>query len=258
MEILFAQGRLGIHHRVNTRRHFDLIERLLPSEILEMPNPFESAQDYLDWHILRRIGSMGLAPVIGGGEHWGGIQERGRYAKPRAEAIQRLKEKGLIGSITIEDTSGIEYLFREDDRARLENEPALVPSEDTVAFIAPLDNFMWNRSMIEDIFGFSYTWEVYKPKDTRDYGYYVLPVLYQDRLIARTDMKIDPKTNTLNLIGWWWEDDIQPDSHIFSVVQSGLRDFLAYLKAETIAVEKENFANKSYRQKFSQIAKEMA
>ncbi len=97
MEILFAQGRLGIHHRVNTRRHFDLIERLLPSEILELPNPFDSAQDYLDWHILRRIGSMGLAPITGGGEHWGGIQERGRYAKPRAEAIQRLKEKGLVG-----------------------------------------------------------------------------------------------------------------------------------------------------------------
>ncbi len=111
--------------------------------------------------------------------------------------------------------------------------------------------------MIEDIFGFSYTWEVYKPKDTRDYGYYVLPVLYQDRLIARSDMKFDTKTNTLNLIGWWWEDDVQVDDQIFSAVQSGLSDFMAYLKAESLAVEKENLANKSYRQKFNQIAREL-
>ena len=258
MEILFAQGKLGIHHRVNTHRHFDLIERLLPAEILAQPKPFEGAQDYLEWHLLRRIGSMGLVSLgNGGGEHWGGIQDGGRYAKPRKEAIDRLRQKGLLDSVVIEDTSGKEYLFRQKDRECLENAASLIPSSNTVTFIAPLDNLMWNRSMIEDIFGFSYTWEVYTPKEKREYGYYVLPVLYKDQLIARTDLKFDSKTSTLKLLGWWWENGIQLDDQIVTAVQNGLEDFIAYLGAGSLSLENGNLSNKSDRQIFDQIARKL-
>ena len=136
MELLYSQGILGIHHRVNTRRHFDLIERLLPAEIIEQPDPFKSAENCLDWHILRRIGSMGLAPLSGTGEHWYGVQERGRYAKPRSETITRLTNKGLVSSVVIDGDPGNEYLFRESDRALLESANAINPGSASAAFIS--------------------------------------------------------------------------------------------------------------------------
>ena len=52
-------------------------------------------------------------------------------------------------------------------------------------FIAPLDNLLWDRKMLEMLFGFSYRWEVYTPVAKRKFGYYVLPVLYNDRFVAR-------------------------------------------------------------------------
>lgn len=54
-----------------------------------------------------------------------------------------------------------------------------------VRFIAPLDNIIWDRKFVKEIFDFEYIWEVYKPEKLRQYGYYVLPILLGDKLIAR-------------------------------------------------------------------------
>ena len=59
--------------------------------------------------------------------------------------------------------------------------------------IAPLDNLLWDLKLIETLFDFRYTWEVYKPADKRDYGYYVLPVLYGDRFVAPNRPRLRPR-----------------------------------------------------------------
>ena len=61
LEALYEQGRLVVHHRINTRRYFDLTERLVPAALVKQPDPFNSEEEYHDWHVLRRMGGMGLA-----------------------------------------------------------------------------------------------------------------------------------------------------------------------------------------------------
>jgi hypothetical protein len=106
------------------------------------------------------------------------------------------------------------------------------------AIVAPLDNLLWSRNLVERLFGFRYRWEVYTPADQRQYGYYVLPVLYDDRFVARFEPKLDRERGTVTILSWYWE----PEESLTDGFAAALRDawahFLAYLGAEqTVAAE---------------------
>ncbi len=105
------------------------------------------------------------------------------------------------------------------------------PDETQIAFIAPLDNLIWQRPLLRSLFHFDYTWDVYKPAELRQYGFYVLPVLYGDRFIARTDLAFNRKADVLEVRGWWWEADITPDAQLYQAVQAGLNRFQRMLGA---------------------------
>lgn len=233
LEILYFEGKLGISHRVNTRRHFDLIERLVPADVLNTTDPNQADRDYQDWHVLRRIGGLGLASPKSG-EHWLGIYG-GRKVSDRQPVLKRLVQQEKLIELKIENLEDQSFYIRKDDLPQLEKlNPD--PTPNSAAFLAPLDNLLWNRKKIRDIFDFSYTWEVYKPKTKREYGYYVLPVLYRDNFIARVDMKFDRKTNTLTLINWWWESDIELDDEMASAILKCMEDFIQYLGATAFMI----------------------
>ena len=77
-------------------------------------------------------------------------------------------------------------------------------------FLAPLDPMMWDRKLIEAVFGYQYSWEIYTPVPKRKYGYYVLPLLYGDRLVGRIEPKADRKTKTLTVQNLWFEPGVRP------------------------------------------------
>jgi len=77
-------------------------------------------------------------------------------------------------------------------------------------------------------------WEVYKPKAKREFGYYVLPVLYGDQFVARLDPGFDKKTRVLTINNWWWEKGVEPDQEMIGALKRCLGDFLAYLEAEEL------------------------
>jgi uncharacterized protein YcaQ len=234
LEVLFAQGKIGIHHRVNTRRVFDLIENLVPTKFLGAPDPHLTLQEYQFWHLLRRIGSMGLASNRSG-EYWGGIVELRRVAQ-RREALKHLIEVGQVVSINLEGSNQAPLFMRTEDEFLLdliENEN-LPPAQ--ASFIAPLDNLIWNRRLISELFDFKYTWEVYKPKKKRQYGYYVLPVLYGDRFIARFDPQFNRNTNTLTIQNWWWEQGVRPDKTMKTALYECMQAFLQYLDTQELVI----------------------
>ncbi|MEJ2758091.1 MAG: crosslink repair DNA glycosylase YcaQ family protein [Anaerolineales bacterium] len=244
LDSLYAEGVLGIHHRVNTRRHFDLIERLVPEKILKQPDPNQTLDEYLEWHILRRISSVGIASPKSG-EHWLGIH-KGRLSKVRNKVINRLLEKDEIVLLEIDGLEGKVFFLRADSLSFLEN--ISTPNQDpSAAFIAPLDNLIWNRALVNDIFDFSYVWEVYKPKDKREYGYYVLPVLYGENFIARVDMKFDSKLNRLNLNNWWWEPGIKQTEEIHTALHDAFKGFIDYLSADSFEVNIDAISNEFIR-----------
>jgi hypothetical protein len=79
-----------------------------------------------------------------------------------------------------------------------------------VAFLAPLDPLAWDRGVLRSLFDFDYVWEVYVPAAKRRWGYYVLPVLWGDRLVGRIEPRIDRRSGTLRILGMWFEDGFDP------------------------------------------------
>jgi len=231
LEQLYNEGTLGISHRVNNRRYFDRINRLFPSEILHMSDPFNSTEEYQDWHVTRRIGSMGLVNSKSG-DYWYGIL--GVKSKERRNIIQRLVNKGDLITIGIDELPGEAYYIRKQDLSSMTNALEVKIETPKASIIAALDNLIWNRKLIQNIFDFYYIWEVYKPISKRKYGYYVLPVIYEDRFIARFEPKFDKKKQIFSINNWWWEDGIAPNDLLEDALVSCFKDFKTYLDAKKV------------------------
>jgi hypothetical protein len=239
---MYAQGDLGIHHRINTRRYFDLIERLVPPEILLEEDPNKNFDDYAEWHIHRRIGGVGIASPKSG-DYWLGIRKV-RKAVDRRKVIKRLIQKGKILVLTIEDLEGQEFYIQSKYTDMLNSTQSdQNNTTPTAAFIAPLDNLIWNRAFIKEIYNFEYVWEVYKPKKDRVYAYYVLPVFFKNFFIARVDMKYDRDTQTLYLNNWWWEDNIQYTRVMKRAIKTCFEEFISYLGAVDFEPKREALSN---------------
>jgi uncharacterized protein YcaQ len=233
LELGYAYGKLGVHHRVGTRRIFDLIENLIPKDILSQPDPNKTDKDYQEWHVLRRIGGVGIAAAHSG-EHWLGI--RGVKSVERRTILNTLIERGDVTPIAVEGLDKATFFIRSQDLDTLESVKTKHSPKARAAFIAPLDNLIWDRKTLALLFDFNYTWEVYKPKTQRQYGYYVLPVLYGDRFIARIEPRLDRKTNTLHILGFWWEAGIQPTNAINTALAKCLKDFMHTISAQSLEI----------------------
>jgi uncharacterized protein YcaQ len=79
-----------------------------------------------------------------------------------------------------------------------------------VAFLAPLDPLVWDREFLRSLFDFDYLWEVYIPVRRRQWGYYVLPILWGDRLVGRIEPRVDRESDAIRVVGIWWEPGFDP------------------------------------------------
>ena len=79
-----------------------------------------------------------------------------------------------------------------------------------MTFLAALDPFVWDRDLLRSLFDFDYVWEVYVPEHKRRWGYYVLPILFGDRLVGRIEPRIDRASGTVRVLGLWWEEWFDP------------------------------------------------
>jgi uncharacterized protein len=116
-------------------------------------------------------------------------------------------------------SSDVEFLDAAEDEISRGTPPGGVPQQ--VAFIAPLDPLVWDRTLLRDLFGYDYLWEVYVPEAKRKWGYYALPLLYGDRFVGRIEPRIDRKAGVLRVIGLWWEKGFDPTA------EPGLAEALA-------------------------------
>ena len=232
LDILLYGGQTVVHHRVGTRRYFELAERLLPPDLIEAPQPHASQEAYLEWHVFRRAGGLGLVDQRVTGKFGGMVGWSGGRVKA---AIARLVEKSWLVPVAIEELPRQRFYIRRDDLPALEAAATSYRGEQGAALIAPLDNLMWDLNLVEMLFGFRYAWEVYKPADKRDYGYYVLPVLYGDRLVARLDPEFARAGRVLRIKKWWWETGVDmKDEAMLAAIRDCLVAFGEYLEAQEI------------------------
>lgn len=239
LESMYFWGELIVHHRAGTRKFYDFAERHIDPVILSAEDPNAAAEDYFDWNVKRRIGAVGLL-WNRSGDAWLGI--RWMKTKERNEAVARLEESGEILRIEVEGVGYPFYIRKED--SEIMNRGLSGANSGKAAFIAPLDNLIWDRKMTSELFGFDYIWEVYKPVSERRYGYYVLPVLYGDRFVARFEPRFDRKSGKLTVLNWWWEKDVKPSSDMKDALRKAMGRFTAYLGAEESGLDSESRSSK--------------
>ena len=233
LEILYAMGEVVVHDRIGTRRYFELAERALPRNVFTAADPNMSTDDYRDWHVLRRVGGLGIANPAAG-DWWLGLNQV--KAPQRNVAINRLVRRGELAVVEIEDIPDRAFLIRAEDMPTLDRVKRGRPPKARAALIGALDNLMWDRSMLRWVFDFDYVWEVYKPVGQRRYGYYVLPILYGDRFIARMDPSFDRERRQLTINNWWWEKDVEVSDVMQSALVVCFRDFMIFLGAERLVI----------------------
>ncbi len=219
LEALAISGVLGLARRDGNRRVYDLAERLFPPDILA--DRSRTVREQLRHRLLSRYRAHGLLGRAGQAELWMGL---GRAVpKPddpdwpvRAELRAELVAEGCIVPVSVDGIRGDRFVVADDlpllDQARREIERGETPGESApgVAFLAPLDPLVWDREFLRTGYGFDYIWEVYVPAAKRRWGYYVLPILFGDRLVGRIEPRIDRKADTLRILGAWWEDGFDP------------------------------------------------
>ena len=207
---LAQAGILGIVRREGNLRVYDLVERLFPAELLAARHLEEDQRRH---RLLSRYRGGGLLGAGGQAELWHGT---GRFAAERAELRRQLVDEGSLLAATVEGLKGERFvvtaelpLLRQAEREVAAGErPG--GADPGVAFLAPLDPFCWDRDLLRRLFDFDYVWEVYVPAAKRRWGYYVLPILYGDRLVGRIEPRIERRARTLRIAGLWWEAGFDP------------------------------------------------
>ena len=100
--------------------------------------------------------------------------------------------------------------------------------------IAPLDNMLWDRRLINSLFNFDYKWEIYTPKEQRKYGYYVLPLLYKDNFIGRVEAVCNRKVKTLAIKNIWYEKDVKQTKKLQTALDNCIYKFVDFNECEHI------------------------
>ena len=224
LDYLYHSGELGISSKIKTHKVYDLSENLFPPEILKAGDSFKTEIDFAKWYIKRRIGAVGLVWNKNGGT-WLGFYVSD--SKLRTQVLGELVEEGQLLELQIEGSKE-KFYIRKEDICLLDK-----PTRNNVAqFIAPLDNLIWDRGMIEELFDFEYSWEVYTPAVKRKFGYYVLPVLYKNRFVARFEPEPSRGRNPLQIKNWWWEPEVKITDRMITAIKDAFIRFSKSLDIE--------------------------
>jgi len=247
LEGLYYGGDLSIHHREHTRRVYDLTERLLPPDILKRPDPNPGLEDYRKAHILRRIRSAGIGG-FSSRDFWFGIAQSNM--KEIRKDLTDLLDEGQVYKISI-PASKRDWFVPGLEWDEFQRRPEEAAQDSRAVLLAPLDNMMWNRELLEDLFDFSYRWEVYTPAEKRQYGYYVLPILYRGRIVGRCEPVIDRKKRSLTLKNLWLEKETHLNETLIHEMRGMFSRFARFLRATRILTAPG--LGRNYRKFFSGI-----
>ncbi|MCT2577324.1 MAG: winged helix-turn-helix domain-containing protein [Mesorhizobium sp.] len=216
-EWLFWAGRITTAYRRGFERYYDLPERVLPQAILDLPVP--SVEDAHRQLLRISARAHGIAT-------YGDLRDYFRLAPGDTKArIEELVEMGELLPVKVEGWDKPAYLHKD---ARF---PRRIEAR---ALLAPFDPVVFERTRTEKLFGFRYRIEIYTPAEKRQYGYYVLPFLLGDRIVARVDLRADRPAGVLRVHAAFAEAGAPAETA--AQLFDELKQMQAWLGLETIEV----------------------
>lgn len=186
LEALWTAGKLAVSGREGFQRVYDLAERVLPARALDAPLPSE--RETLRALSLRAVEARGALTAAGVAEHYR-IAGRAASVRPHLDALART---GELEAHAVEDGGPPVFTPVAARAARSSHRGA-----DAGTLLSPFDNLLWDRAMLRRFWGFDHVMEIYKRPHERKFGYYVLPFLHGDALVARVDLKSDREAGAL-------------------------------------------------------------
>lgn len=218
LEWLFWAGLVTAATRRGFERLYDVTERVVPADVLALPTP--ACADAQRTLVRRAVAAQGVATEA---------EIRDYFRLPPEDNRARLAElveAGLVRPVGVEGWSQKAYL---DPDARL---PRRVRAR---ALLSPFDPVVWKRERAERLFNFHYRIALYTPRHKRTHGYYVLPFLLGDRLVARVDVKADRQARVLRAFGVHGEPGIAA-AEVAAGLAAELRLMAAWLGLDTVEV----------------------
>lgn len=194
LELLWLRCEVVTVGRQGRQRIYDIPSRALPAW-----HDREGPADFFEWALLERVAAMGLMPR-NDGPWWSMLRSA------RGPLTARLLAEGRLVEVQIADARP-RYLALPGGRERT------WPADDgEMRILGPLDPLLWARGLVEEVFGFEYVWEVYKPAATRRWGYYVCPLLHRGRLVGRFEGRAT--ADGIEVLGCWPEpgESFDPDA----------------------------------------------
>lgn len=198
LEFWWRTGELAVPRRINFQKVYDLTERVLP-EVHALPAP--SRDEHVDWACRGALDRLGAATPREIAGFWGTVtlQEARSWCR---DAVAR----GAAVAARLEHDAG-------DGPARpgvaiadwQQRAASLPPAPEPMRLLSPFDPLIRDRARALRLFNFDYRFEAFTPGAKRRYGYYVLPVLTGDRLVARINPRMDSDAGVLHVEGVWWE-----------------------------------------------------
>jgi len=233
---LWRTGEVMTHHRENFERVYALTDTVAPAHLIR-----ESDEAEADRFLIRKeVSFFGLSPLRRTADSFHGRGEPDRAAK---QMLGAMLAGGDLIEVQVEGWKRVHYALGSDAQALRDVSAGRVPkawtplettTTEEVVFLAPLDHVS-ARGRAKEVFGFDYVWEVYKPEHQRRFGYYTLPILWGDRLVARFDSKLDRTTNTLVILGLWLEDEALGNDEAFAeALACGFARFVRFLGASKL------------------------
>jgi uncharacterized protein YcaQ len=184
LDALWDRGELVIAGRQSFQRRYELAERVIPRAYLDAPTPSEG--ETLRELAVLAVGARGALTEPAIREHW---RLKGGRALLHHHLVA-LVDEGRLREVHVDDGGPPFYVLPD---VELDGDPA------PPTLVCPFDNLLWDRPLLDRLFGFRHVIEVYKREHERVYGYYVLPLLAGDRFVGRADLKADRAAGTLRV-----------------------------------------------------------
>ncbi len=226
LEYLFLSGELMVRKRHNFQRIYDLSERVF-ADFNKLADV--SPADAHDQFVLNTIQALGVTKA-----EW--IADYFRLYKADVNAaLKRLEEQGRLTKVEVEGWNAPGYIHPANRKQVEAAAKGDIPRSKTT-FLSPFDPLVWDRKRALDLFNFDYKIEVYTPAPKRKYGYFTLPILYNNALIGRIDPKAHRKEGIFEVRALHLEPGVVVDDALVAEVRSALQACAAWHKTPQVVV----------------------